>query len=252
MSRAYLAWALADLGQFDEGISCGVEGLGIAETLDHPFSLALACWGLAQVHTVRGHHDDAIALAERGLALCRDWSLTLLSPVLTRIAGYARALSGRAVEGVAVLRHAVTAHESAGRSVAPRVLGELGEAALLAAQLEDADAFATRALALARERGARDAEAWVLRLIGEIASSPGRHDVEAAEGHYQRAVALADELGMRPLVAHCHLGLGKLYSRTDTGEQAREHLATATTMYREMGMTYWLEKAEAEMPTLEG
>jgi hypothetical protein len=52
---------------------------------------------------------------------------------------------------------------------------------------------------------------------------------------------------LRPLVAHCHLGLGKLYTRTDKREQAREHLGTATTMYREMGMTYWLERAEAEM-----
>jgi hypothetical protein len=58
---------------------------------------------------------------------------------------------------------------------------------------------------------------------------------------------LARELGMRPLVAHCHLGVGKLHGRTDKREQAKEHLATATTMYRGMGMTYWLEKAEAEM-----
>jgi hypothetical protein len=50
-----------------------------------------------------------------------------------------------------------------------------------------------------------------------------------------------------PLLAHCHLGLGKLYHRTDKREQAQEHLATATTMYREMRMTYWLEKAEAEL-----
>jgi hypothetical protein len=55
---------------------------------------------------------------------------------------------------------------------------------------------------------------------------------------------------MRPLVAHCHLGLGKLYRRTDKREQAREHLATATTKYRGIGMTYWLEKAESEMAEL--
>ena len=48
-------------------------------------------------------------------------------------------------------------------------------------------------------------------------------------------------------MAHCHLGLGKLYRRTIKREQAQEHLATATTMYREMGMTYWLEKAEREV-----
>jgi hypothetical protein len=70
------------------------------------------------------------------------------------------------------------------------------------------------------------------------------------ETHPCEALALADELGMRPLVAHCHLGLGKLYHRTDKREQAGEHLATATTMYREMGMTYWLEKVEAEMRRL--
>jgi hypothetical protein len=50
---------------------------------------------------------------------------------------------------------------------------------------------------------------------------------------------------MRPLVAHCHLGLGKLSRRTGQREQAREHLSTATTMYREMDMRYWLEQAEA-------
>jgi hypothetical protein len=65
------------------------------------------------------------------------------------------------------------------------------------------------------------------------------------------ALALAGELGMRPLVAHCHLGLGKLSRRTDRREQAREHLTTATTMYREMGMTYWLDRATAELKALD-
>ena len=51
---------------------------------------------------------------------------------------------------------------------------------------------------------------------------------------------------MRPLVAHCHLGLGKLYAKTGKRQQAREHLTTVTTLYREMGMTFWLEKAETE------
>jgi tetratricopeptide (TPR) repeat protein len=71
--------------------------------------------------------------------------------------------------------------------------------------------------------------------------------VKEAQTHYDQALTLANELGMRPLVAHCHRGLGKLYQRTEKREQAQEHLATATAMYRDMGMTYWLEKAEAEM-----
>jgi tetratricopeptide (TPR) repeat protein len=68
-----------------------------------------------------------------------------------------------------------------------------------------------------------------------------------AEDHYRQALVLANGLGMRPLVAQCHLGLGKLYRRTGKHEQAREHLTTATTMYRNMGMTYWLGQAETEM-----
>ena len=59
-------------------------------------------------------------------------------------------------------------------------------------------------------------------------------------------MALAEELGLRPLVAHCHLGLGKLYRRGGKREEAREHLAIATTMYREMDMRFWLEQAETE------
>jgi hypothetical protein len=60
-------------------------------------------------------------------------------------------------------------------------------------------------------------------------------------------LALAEPHGMRPLVAHCHLGLGKLYRRTGKRQEAQEHLTTATTMYREMDMRFWLEQAEAEM-----
>jgi len=71
--------------------------------------------------------------------------------------------------------------------------------------------------------------------------------IRSAETHHRQALAFASELGMRPLVAHCHLGLGKLYRRTGKPEQAREHLATATTMYREMDMRFYLKQAEAEM-----
>ena len=89
-------------------------------------------------------------------------------------------------------------------------------------------------------------KAWALRLFGDIATHPDRFEAERGEAHYCQALAFAEPRGMRPLVAHCHLGLGKLYRRTGKREQAQEHLTTATTMYREMGMTYWLEKAEIE------
>jgi hypothetical protein len=99
-------------------------------------------------------------------------------------------------------------------------------------------------LALTRRLAARASEAHALCLAGDVASTGGAED---AEGYYREALALGGELGMRPLVAHCHLGLGKLYRRTGNRGQADEHLTTATMMYREMDMRFWLEKAEAEV-----
>jgi len=121
----------------------------------------------------------------------------------------------------------------------------LGEAYVLDGRLEDALALGGRALALTRQRGERGFEAWALRLLAEVASYPDPPDVETAEGHYRRASALASELGMRPLVAHCHFGLGRLYRRTSDRPKAQEHLTSAAMMYREMGMGFWLAQAEA-------
>ena len=71
--------------------------------------------------------------------------------------------------------------------------------------------------------------------------------VEQAEAYYHQALALAEELGMRPLQAHCHRGLGTLYSRVERLEEARAALSTAIHMYRAMEMSLWLPQAEATL-----
>ena len=63
---------------------------------------------------------------------------------------------------------------------------------------------------------------------------------------YHRPMGLVTDLGMRPLIARCNLGRGRLYRRTSNPQQAQEYLAIATTMYREMAMRFWLAKADAE------
>jgi len=161
--------------------------------------------------------------------------------------GYAYALSGRLPEGMALMEEALADPAATGTTNHPLLLAYLGEAHLLAGQRDDAIAIAQRALDLARQQKERGNEAWVLHLLGEIAARPDPPDLESAQEHYSQALARAKALGMRPLAAHCHLGLGTLYRRTDKLEQAREHLTTATTMYREMDMGFWLEKAEAEL-----
>jgi DNA-binding NtrC family response regulator/tetratricopeptide (TPR) repeat protein len=243
--RGFLGWVLAELGKFEEGIIHGQEGLRIAEVLDHPYSLANVCWHLACLHIIRGEFSHAVSLLERGLALSREWNLTFFSVLSTGSLGYAYALSGRVAEGIPLLEHALNAIETMRLGVhQPLFLAYLGEAYVLADRLEDALAFAGRALTLAHERGQRGWEPRPLWLLGEVMA---RRDLpEKAESHYRDALALAEELGMRPLVAHCYLGLSKLYRRTGKRQEAQEHLATATTMYRDMDMPFWLEQAEEE------
>jgi hypothetical protein len=104
---------------------------------------------------------------------------------------------------------------------------------------------------LAREREERGHEAWAHHLLGEMASHRDRPDVAVAEVHYATSTALALELGMRPLVARCRFSLGELYSRAGD-RRATEHLRSAISLFQELGMQLWFDKAEAEMQALEG
>ncbi len=252
MARGWFARGHAERGAFREGITCGQEAIQLGKSLDHPYSLIVALGGLGYLYIIKGDYQRAVPLLEEALALAGEGkNLPLLLPMAMWPLGYAHAQSGRVADGLSLLRRALATYESLGMFLfQPIVSVHLGEVCLLDARLDEARALGQRALAVTRERGQRGYETFALRLLGEAAAYPYRPEIKLAEDYYRQAMVLADDLGMRPVVAHCRLGLGKLYQRTDKREQAREHLATATTMYREMGMTYWLEKAEAEIGAL--
>ncbi len=113
----------------------------------------------------------------------------------------------------------------------------------MAGRADGAEACARQVLDLARAHGELGVEAWISRLLGRIASHRDPPDVEAAEGHFRHALTLAHQLGMRPLVAHCHLDLGALYHRIGDHAKADEYRTIATTMYREMDLGFWLAQA---------
>ena len=104
---------------------------------------------------------------------------------------------------------------------------------------------------MARQQKTRGGEALALRQLGVVQAHADPPDATQAETHYQQALALAEALGMRPLVAHCHLGLGRLYGQTGRVEQARAALSTAIALYRAMDMTFWLPQAEAALAQVE-
>jgi class 3 adenylate cyclase/tetratricopeptide (TPR) repeat protein len=240
-----LARVLTTTGRYQEAVAHGEEALRMAEDLGHSAPIAWTLGRLGRVYCGRGDVNRAIDLCTRSLALARERGVHNVIQWSSASLGVAYTLDGRTTEAVARLEEAVAAGESTS-SLDPYTLVSLGHAYLSAGRSEDASRCAREALVMCRQRTRRDVEADALHLIGDLAARREPASEEAMT-HYRQALALADELGMRPLVAHCHLGLGKLYRRTGKREQAQEHLTTATTMYREMGMTYWLEQAAAEM-----
>jgi tetratricopeptide (TPR) repeat protein len=159
--------------------------------------------------------------------------------------GYAYALGGHLSEALPLLEQAIE-QSAVMQQMAyyPLWVAHLSEAYLLSGRLEDAHQCAGQALALSRDYKQRGHEAYALRLLGEITARRSPPEAERAEASYRQALALTDELGMRPLQAHCHFGLGILYNRIGRPEQARAELSAAIELYRAMEMTFWLERAE--------
>jgi class 3 adenylate cyclase/tetratricopeptide (TPR) repeat protein len=247
LARERLAWCLAELGEFNEATARVEEAVRIAREADQPGSLILAYRSLGLVFLRRGDVREAIPPLEHAVELCRIVPRPVLFDVTAAHLGYAYALVKRSNEGVALMEEAFANTVATGTSNHPLLLAYLGEAHLLAGRRDDAPAVARRALDLAHRQKERGNEAWVLRLLGEIAAQADPPDVESAATHFGQALARADELGMRPLAAHCHLGLGKVYRRTGDHTKAEEHLTTAATLYREMDMGFWLELAETAL-----
>jgi tetratricopeptide (TPR) repeat protein len=125
-----------------------------------------------------------------------------------------------------------------------------GEAYLMAGRLDDATSFAQRGFELSEKHKERGHGAWSLKLLGEAASYQEPPNVQDAEAYYSHALALANELGMRPLEAHSHLGLGKLYLQMDRFDKSRAEFSQSIKLYDGMGMKFWLSKAEAALAEL--
>ncbi len=249
-ARAWAARSLAELGEFTEARVLATESVRLAETSDHPFTLIIGWWAAGWVDLIRGVFTDAIRALEHGLALSRKWSVVLY--LSTLISGLARAYAGagRREDADALLAELQRAFDEKEEIVAaqPQAWLALASVHLEAGRLEVACETARTALDKLRVSGAaRGVEGHLLHVLGETAVRRDPPEFAEAERRFAEARALANQLEMRPLVAHCHLGLGTLYRHTGDHAKACEHLSTATTMYREMDMGFWLEKAETEL-----
>jgi tetratricopeptide (TPR) repeat protein len=249
-SRSHLVACLTEMGDFGEAGPWADEAIEVAEVIRQPDNLFWAYRALALIHLGRGAGQEAAAVLEPALAACQASELLLYVAAFSSDLGLAYALSGRVIEGLELLEHAVAETAVRSQSYYPQALLHLGEGYLEAGRWSDAEDCGQRALDLARTRGERGREAHALRLLADIAARGSSPAHERAQDRYGPALTLADELGMRPSSARCHLGLGLLLSRQGHRAEAHASLTRAVRTLEATQMLSWLRQARLALEAL--
>ncbi len=249
-ARTFLAYCLVQQGAFARAITENAEAVRLAEAIGHAFTRAGAWFGVGSLDLVKGNFEQAVPALERSRAIAEAGQVVTMAAYSGAALSTALARLGRVELALALLDEAARRDDFT-RSMVMQAVALLfrGETHLVVGQLDAARAIAHSVHECSRRQGEQGHEAWSLRLLAEITAAADPPETDQAEGYYRQALTLADELGMRPLVAHCHLGLGTLYLKVGRAEQARAELASAIELYRAMEMTFWLAKAEAAMAT---
>ena len=247
LDTSYLAMSLAQLGRFIEAVTYEAEAIRLAEPTQHAHTVGWAHLAAGTLRLIKGDWPSARTLIEHWIAVVRPRNVVFQLPTAVASSAWALAQLGEAGEALNRLREAEPLLE---RQAAKGLFAyrgwdyhSLGRVALRLGRLDEARCLGDRAVE--SSPGHQGFAAHARHLLGDIATYPDRFDGESGEAYYREALALAEPRGMRPLVAHCHLGLGNLYGRTADRAKAEEHLEIAMTMYREMEMNFYLAQAEA-------
>jgi len=248
----WLIMSLSELGSFAEATEREAEVLRIADASHNMYMIGFAHRAASTLRLLKGDWAKARSLTDRWVEVVRKGNLVIQLPTATAASALALAQAGEASAALNLIREG---EQFIQRQAASGILVNrgstyhfLGRACLLLGRLDEARRLAERAIESSTSQLGFAAHA--LHLLGDIATHPDQFDPGAGAAHYRQALALAEPRGMRPLIAHCHFGLGKLHRRTDKREQTREHLAIAMTMYRDLDMKFWLENVEAELREL--
>jgi transcriptional regulator with AAA-type ATPase domain/tetratricopeptide (TPR) repeat protein len=237
-SRGYLAISLAELGEFAGAMAAGESALTLAQAIDDPIALLATLRGLGYVHLRRGDAGRAISVLQRAMDVIETKRIPLFFTGTAGFLGAALTLAGRVEEAFPLLAEAL----ARGEGSRARTLVFLGEAQLAGGRVEDAGRAGREALDFARARGLRGFEAYALRLLGDVAARSGPWGEGEAAALFEGVIALGGRLGMRPLVAHAHLGLGRLGMRTRI-----ENLEKAARLFGEMDTPFWRDVTEREL-----
>jgi class 3 adenylate cyclase/tetratricopeptide (TPR) repeat protein len=239
-ARSFIAWGLAETGEFAEAYAVGEEALQISEDNNHPFSIGYAHLGLGVVALRQGNFRRAVRSFQRSLAASAFADSPVGFAYVALHLGYALALDNRATEGIPILEQSINVAETRGFVARHSLrLAYVSEAYLAVDRTEDALAAGSRALALAQAHEERANEAYALRVLGESERRNGRP--AEAESRFKAALQLSRELGMRPLEAHCNRALGGLLEAKQQHEDATVFSERALALAHAIGMRFWDE-----------
>jgi predicted ATPase/class 3 adenylate cyclase len=244
LSRGYMAWSLAELGEFDEAIPSADDAVAIAESVNQPYSMAAAYLTNGQIYLLRGALEDAVQWLERAVGICRTWNLRVILPTTTGLLGLSYALNGQLDEALPMTEESESLSSAIRIFDTPMAITAASVVFLRCGRVDEAAQEAARIMELTSQRKLRGSHARALYTTATVSTIPDPTDEERAERHFVEALALAEELGMRPLVAQCHQGLGSLFRRAHKAEEADAHLGKAAELFHIMNMPYWLAQTE--------
>jgi tetratricopeptide (TPR) repeat protein len=248
-SRTCLAWALAELGDFEAADAAGAEALAIAEQEDHAYSIVYACLGAGVPRLRRGDFEAACVLLESAADLCRSAEIPVLRSMIAVPLAAAYGYAGRVADAIRLLEETSARARDIRDPIGHWVrTGALAQAYALGGRALEAQPLALQYLQQRRSIGARGYEAWALHLLGEVTEQLGAAAQAQAHEHYGAALAAAQPLGMRPLAALCRLGLGRTAGRLGCEAEAAAAITAASEEFRAMGMTTWLTRAHEALP----
>jgi tetratricopeptide (TPR) repeat protein len=246
--RSHLVQSLAMTGSFAEGISYGEEGVQIAKEIDHSVSLIHVNCSLGVLFLLKGDFANAIAVLERAFKICQSANTPVYGPFVAVRLGSAYANFGRISEGLLYLEQGVENSAAVGRvGFLSLNMVWLSEGYLLSGRVKEASALAEDAVKVSKQHKERGHGVLALKLLADIALKNNPPELQKAENYYREALIASQEIGMRPVEAHAHAGLGNVYVATGRAGQARSELSAAIDLYHSMEMTLWLNQADAAL-----
>jgi class 3 adenylate cyclase/tetratricopeptide (TPR) repeat protein len=250
-SSGWLAFTLAELGDFHAADACADQALRVADGAGHAYGQTIARTLAGLVWLRRGQLERAFSYLQPSLEACREKHLDVWRPIPASLLGLTQALSGRVDEALPLLKDGVHLSEVLGVNAYLALWTlNLAEGLMTAGQVERARETARHALDLAVSHKERGHQAWAWRLLGDLDSTGDAATLGQAEEHYRRALAIAEELRMQPVIAHAKMGLGRVMRLRGDRERAEEYLVAAFMLFRSMDVPFWVRRCGEEMMQL--